>query len=801
MLKNYLKIAFRNILRHKGYSFINVAGLAIGMACCLVIMLWVLDELSYDRFHENAAQLYRIEQDQFYSERIFHVNVTPFPMAEGCKAEIPEIKYATPYPHTGTLLLRYKEKAFFEGNVVAVNQDFLHMFTFPLIKGNKAEALKEPHSIIITESIAEKYFSDANPVGEVITVNNRFEFTVTGVLKEMPTNSIIHFDMLVPFEFLEDLNRGGLDQWGSNNIVTYVQLHEHTNVEDVNEKITDLRYRRVLELFQDDAEGLKRFQEGRKTQFMLRPLTDIHLHAYFGYNKSAGFILYIYVVSVIALFVLLIACINFMNLSTARSTKRAKEVGLRKVVGAVKEHLLGQFYGESILLALIGLMFAIILVLNILPGFNTFTEKDFTIKTLFQWKFIVGMLSVTLLTGIISGSYPALFLSAFKPVLVLRGNLSSGTKGALFRKVLVVAQFTLSIILIIGTMVIYNQIQFMKSKNLGYDKEHLLYIPLRGNTRDSFDIVKQELLKEQKILNVTGTNHPPHNIGSNTSNFNWDGKDPDYSILISVNAVAHDYVETMKIDLVEGRSFSKEFTSDTASAFMVNEELVKIMGLKSAVNQRLSYGSTDGTIIGVMKNYHFQSVSEKIEPLAIFVQLESINYMVMRLPPGDIPATIDYVKSTWERIIPNYPFDYGFVDQNIDRLYQGWESLGTMLKYSTFLAILIASLGLFGLASFTAEQRTKEIGVRKVLGASVSSLVLLMSKEFTKWVLLANVIAWPISYFLMNNWLQNFAHRIIIGLDTFVLSALLALIVALLTVSYQAIKAGLANPVNSLKYE
>ncbi len=800
MIKNYFKVAIRNIFRHKGYSLINVVGLAIGITCCLLIMMWVMDELSYDQFHENKNTIYRVEQDQYYSGSTYHVNVTPYPMAGGLIEEIPEVKDATPFPGAGTLLLRYGEKAFFERGVRAVTPAFLRMFTFPLIRGDKESVLVNPHSMVISEEIAEKYFGDEDPLGKVISINNRFDFTITGVLKNIPSNSILQFDMFVPFEFLKDLGRT-IDQWGWNSIVTYVQLHENARIDEVNAKITDLRHSKVEELLQDEPADLQRFQERRKTQFMLMPLVDIHLHAYFGYTRSMGNMLYVYVVSAIAVFVLLIACINFMNLSTARSANRAKEVGLRKVVGALKIHLVRQFYGESILLAFIGLFFSLLLVILLLPGFSTFAEKDFTLKTLFNWQFLLGMFGVTLLTGVVSGSYPALFLSSFQPIKILRGGLSAGAKSSLFRKVLVVLQFTLSILLIIGTIVIFNQINFMKTKELGYDKEHLLYIPLRGDTRQSYDVLKHELLKDQNVLNVTGTNSPPTNIGSNSSGGDWDGKDPDLNVLISFGAVEFDYVETMKIDLIEGRSFSKEFTTDTSSAFLVNEEVVKIMGVESAVNKRFDFLDIEGTIVGVMKNYHFQSVSENIEPLAIYCGPDNISYIVIRLQAGGTPAAVEYVKSTWERVVPNYPFDYRFVDQVLDDNYRGWQQLSDLLKYFAFMAILIASLGLFGLASYTAEQRTQEIGIRKVLGASVANLVLLMSKEFTKWVLIANVIAWPIAYFVMNNWLQNFAYRINIGLWTFIFSAAVALTIAVVTVSFQAIKAALSNPVDALRYE
>lgn len=799
MLKNYLKIALRNIIRHKGYSFINIAGLAIGLTCCLLIMMWVMDELSYDRFHENKDTIYRVEQDQNYSGSVYHVNVTPYPMAEGLIAEIPEVKNASPYPNTGTLLLRHKENVFFERGARAVTPAFLHMFTYPFIRGDKTSALSNPNSMVITEELAEKYFGDSDPMGQVISVNNQFDFIVTGILKNIPRNSVVRFDILLPFEFMKDLGRT-IDQWGWNSIVTYVQLDENAVIDDVNEKITDLRHRKSAELIEDPKE-LDEFQNRPRTQFMLMPLVDIHLHAYFGYTRSMGDIIYIYIISAIAVFVLLIACINFMNLATARSANRAKEVGLRKVVGAMKNNLVGQFYGESILLAFIALFLSFLIIMIILPSFSTFVDKEFSRMSLFQWEFLTGMLSVTLLTGIAAGSYPALFLSSFQPVMILRGSFSAGAKGTLFRKVLVVLQFTLSLLLILGTIIIYSQVKFMKSKELGFDKEHLISIPLRGDSKLSFDVLKHELLKDQKVANVSGTNFYPTSIGSNSSGGEWDGKDPELRVLISFGSVGYNYVETMKIDLAEGRSFSKEFATDNSSAFLVNQEVAKIMGKESVVGQRFSFVGKEGIIIGVMKNYHFQSVARNIEPLAIDLEPTKNRFMIIRLQAGDTQAGVEYVRSSWTKIIPNYPFDFEFFDQTIDQMYSEWEKLSTLLEYFSFLAILIACLGLFGLASFTAEQRTKEIGVRKVLGASVIGIVMLMSREFIKWVLVANIIAWPISYLVMNNWLQIFAYRIDIGIGIYVLSAVLALIIALVTVSFQTFKAARANPVNALKYE
>jgi ABC-type antimicrobial peptide transport system permease subunit len=409
-------------------------------------------------------------------------------------------------------------------------------------------------------------------------------------------------------------------------------------------------------------------------------------------------------------------------------------------------------------------------------------------------------LIVTLFTGVVSGSYPALFLSHFHPIRIIRGGTAGGDSGALFRKILVVFQFSISVILIVSTILIYNQVHYMMEKELGYDKEHLIFLPLRGDSRESYDAVKVALLQKNSVLNVSGTNHNPIHIGSNSSGIDWDGKDPELRLLVSTGAVDFDYVETMGIELLEGRSFSKAFSTDTAGAFLINQALLKIMGKESAVNERLNFGR-EGTIVGVMKNYHFQSIENKIEPLAIHVDQSRINYMLIRLSPGNIQDQIADVEDTWNQIIPDYPFDYYFVDEALTEQYAGWSKVSTLLRSFAILAILIACLGLFGLASFSAEQRTKEIGVRKVLGATVGNLIILMSKDFTKWVLIANLIAWPLAYYLMNAWMADLAYRIDIGFGVFLLTGLVTLVIALLTVSYQSVKAALTNPVDSIKYE
>ena len=785
MLKNYLKVILRNIRKHKGYSFINITGLAIGMACCLLISIWVLDELSYDRFHTNAPQLYRVEEDQQYSGRVFHVTVTPHPLAPALIEEIPEILDATRYVWSGGLLFRYGEKAFFEYSIRAVDPSFFQMFTFPLIKGDKNRALESAYSIVINEDIAEKYFGMEDPLGKVITINNTHEFTVDGVIQSVPHNSILQFEVLIPYAFLEKIGRTNLE-FGSNSIGTYVQLRPNATMDQVNAKISGFIKAKVP----DSA-----------TELVLKPLTRIHLHSYWGYEKDVGAIQYVYMFSIIALFVLLIACINFMNLSTARSSNRAKEVGMRKVVGALKSHLIRQFYGESVVFAFIALILAVIIVTVMLPIFSDFADKDLSWNVGGIVTILIGLTAITFFTGLVAGSYPALFLSAFQPVKVIRGALKSGAASSWFRKILVVVQFSLSILLVIGTVVVYQQLTYMKNKRLGWDKEHLVYIPLRDDVRKVYDTLKTELVKDPHVLNVTASSQLPSNIGSNSSNFNWEGKDPNFTTLIGNNSVDFDFIETLKIEMKEGRSFSKEYSSDASSGFVINEEVAKLMGRESVVGESCMFFGREGTIIGVTRNWHYQPVRNEIEPLAIYIEPEWNRVMLIRIPTGNISESIKSIETVWKRVIPTYPFEYYFLDENFDEMYRTEESIGTLLKYFTVLAVFVACLGLFGLASFTSEQRTKEIGIRKVLGANVSNITLLLCREFFLLVLVSNIIAWPVAYFLMKGWLQKYAYRTSLSVFIFVAAMGIALMVAFLSVSFQAIRAATANPVDSLRYE
>jgi putative ABC transport system permease protein len=791
VLKNYIKVVLRSIRRQAGYSLINIAGLAIGMACCLLITLWVFDELSFDRFHENASQLYRVEENQFYSGRVYHVTVTPYPLAPVLKEEIPEIVEATRRVYSGGQLFRYGDKSFYEDMVWAVDPSFLKMFSFPLIKGDPSAALSDPSSVVLTEETARKYFGEEEPLGKVISVNNELELKVTGITKNVPLNSTLRFDMLFPYELLRSRGRTN-EEFGSNSIGTYVELQSGASLPAVNEKIRDFIKKRV---------------EGSVTELELFPYTKIHLFQYFGYDKSAAGVRYVYVFSLIAAFVLLIACINFMNLATARSAGRAQEVGLRKVVGALKKHLLVRFYSESMIYALLSLFLALILVSFVLPWFNALTGKDISLNLWGYRQVLLGVVGITLLTGLLAGSYPAVFLSSFQPVRVLKGSLKAGAGSALFRRVLVVTQFALSVFLIIGTVVVFRQMNFMRTASMGFDKDQIMTMRLRGNTASSYEAFRNELRKDSRVLGVTAATHLPSAIGSNSSGAEWKGKDPEQKILIGLSGVDYDYIDVLKIELLEGRNFSREFESDKTQAFLVNEEVRKLMGKPAVAGEEFSFVGRKGRIVGVMKNYHFESLQAKIEPLAIFLLEPSgleghgFNYALIRISPADLPGAVNFIRDTWNHVLSGFPFEFLFLDEQIDEMYRTEERAGQLLRTFAVLAIFIACLGLFGLASFMAERRTREIGIRKVLGASVPRITILLCREFFFLVLLANVLTWPLAYWVLGNWLKNYAYRIPLSPLVFVFALGAAMIITILTVSFQAVRAAVANPAEALKYE
>jgi putative ABC transport system permease protein len=799
---SYLKTAWRKMKRQKGYALINIASLAVGLAGALFIWLWVQDELSYDRFHAQAPALFRVEQDQSGGQGTFHVYVTQFPMGPAIQGAIPEIKRSVRFARTGGLLVRRGEKAFFEDQIRAVDPAFLEAFSFPLLRGDPAKALSDPRSLVLTEETAAKYFGSEDPIGQTLVIDNRHSLAVTGVAKNVPANSTITFDMLVPFEFMRTVGTD-IDAWGSNAIITWVELKDPAAAAVVGDKMTAYMTELFYDSVRSDPEALARAQKRRLPQYMLMPLTDIRLKAIFGFGQSVGTVQSVKSFSVIALLVLLIGCINFMNLATARAAGRAKEVGLRKVAGALRGNIITQFYGESALTTGIALVASFMAVALLRPAFNSLAGKEIPLTALFSPPFLLGLFAATLLTAFVAGSYPSLLLSSLRPASVFRSGTRSGSRSPLLRRVLVTIQFGLSIALLVGMAVVYRQVDFLRTKALGFDKDRLIYLPLRGETAASYPALKDELLRSPLIPAVTGTSQIPTYISANSWGASWEGKDPENRVLIGVTLADFDYPETLGIDMAAGRSFRREYATDAGGAFMVNEEVARLMGLRpqEAVGKPFSFQDVQGPIVGVMKNYHYTPVQNPLEPMAVLVNRDGVRFAIVRLAKGDTAAAMAQVEVAWKAVNPRFPFDYRFFDDDYDQSYRQYERMGAILRWFSALAVLVACLGLFGLAAFLAEQRRKEVGVRKVLGASAGQVVLLLSKEFARWVLLANLIAWPAAYFTARSWLMKFPYRTTVPAVLFVLAGAAALAIALLTVSGQAWKTARRNPADALRYE
>jgi len=788
MVRNYILVALRNMKRHRGYSFINIFGLAMGMACCILIFMWVLDELSFDRFHENGDLLYRVNKIWRKGETA-HYATTPAPLAEALKEKFPEILNATKIRNIPSVLMTYDEHVFQEPNGIFADPTFFQIFSFPFIIGEPKSALSDPFSIVLTERLSKKYFGLEDPVGRVIRIDNRDSFTVRGVVKDVPPNSHIQFDFIMPYQLIPLIEPRTRYDWHNVLYYTYILLQENTDPRQVNEKIADYLKKPIPE---------------STSTLYLEPIKRIHLHSsHLRMNvANTGRIQIVTLFSAMAMFILIIACVNFLNLTTARSSQRAKEVGMRKVLGAYRPQLLGQFFGESAVLTGVAFMLAIMLVLLLLPAFSTLSGKALSLKTLGDKNFCFGVLGIGLITGLLSGCYPALILSSFKPVKAFKGNIQGSSKGYVFRRVMVVFQFFLTITLIIGTVVVYKQLQFVQDREMGFDKDHLVILPVSDEIRDKYDVFKRELLENPSIINVSGSvSSPSWGYDNTTLNVDWAGKRPDQEILMRGVGVDYDFFKTMKIELLKGRPFSKAFSTDTVN-YMLNESAVQAMGFEEPVGKTFRFGEKAGTIVGIVRDYHFRSLRVPIQPL--FLRIYSsrwLRFLFVRMESNRIPQTMAFVEEKWMTFSPNTPFQFMFVNDLLNSMYRTEQRIGVLFKYFTVLAIAIACLGLFGLAAFIAEQRTKEIGIRKVLGASGSSIVVLLSKEFGKWIILANIIAWPVGYFTMNQLLKNYAYKIRIGIDTLILSGLIALIVALVAVGYQSIRAAMAHPLDSLRYE
>jgi predicted permease len=786
MFKNYIKVAWRNLVRHKAFSSINIAGLAIGLTCSIFILLWVQHELSFDRFNKDASRMYRL----VCAASGFKAAVNPAGMPGELKVKMPEIEEATRISQFQSHVFQVGDNKFEEKQLLCVDSNFLHTFTYPLSKGNIKTALMRPDAIIITESMATKYFGKQNPLGKFIKRDPGINMVVTGVMKDVPANSHLKFTALMPMSSIYNDNWDLKNNvWDNFNFFTYLKLKKELDKEE-QKKFNA----RVDEIYKTHEKNLK-------VNFWLQPLTDIHLLSDFQVDiPGHGNMQYVNIFFVVAIFILVVACINYMNLATARSERRAKEVGLRKVVGADRKQLIGQFLGESLLVSLLALIIAIGLVYLLLPAFNEISGKQIHFNIL-EGKWMAAVAGIAIVTGILSGSYPALFLSGFQPVKVLKGSkiITGGNK--LFRNGLVVTQFAVSIILLAGTVVVYQQLKFIRDMNLGFDKSNLVYTNMKGEMWSKQDALKNELKRNPLTSDFAVISDIPVDLTSGTVSVEWEGKDPNSQVVFPTLHVSEEFFDVFKMTMLSGRPFSKEFKSDTSN-YIINEKAARIMGMtpQSAVGKPLTLWNRKGTIVGVVKDFNFKPVQQPIEPMILGLNGWG-GVVVVRTPPGKTAESIAALEKIVVSINPTFPFSYDFLDQNIANLYQGEQRMGSLFNIFAVLAIIISSLGLYGLSAFMAEQRTKEIGVRKVLGASVSNMVVMLSSGVTRLILVAVVIAVPVAWWAINRWLESFAFRVEMNWVVFLGASLAALFIGWITVSFESVKAALANPVKSLRNE
>ncbi|MBN1224049.1 MAG: ABC transporter permease [Candidatus Aminicenantes bacterium] len=801
MLKNYLKVAIRNIRRQKLYSIITISGFTLGMTCCLLILLYVKHESGYDSFYPDSDRIYRIATEVTGSTGTSHSAATPAPVGPALKAEYSEFEYITRIYFQSDMLFEYEDKHIFEDNVIFADPEFFKVFPFRVLKSQSAQLLNSPDSLVLTARAAEKYFGKEDPIGKSIRIDREQSFQITGVIEDVPSNSHFHFDFIVSFLAKNEKNFGTwLNLWtGITSLYTYAVLPKTLNIEEFSHKVEDVI---------TEHSGKR---PGVTWKIFLQRLRSIYLYSHLEDEiKQNNFVSNLIMLSTIAFLILVIACFNYMNLATSQSARRAKEVGMRKVLGAEGRQLIRQFVGESIFLTMIALCLSLLLVEILIPSFAALVGKPVLYNLSENLPFVAAFVLIAIIVGAASSLYPAIFLSRHQPVKTIKNQKEtdrSSTAQMIFKKGLVVSQFFVSILLIICTLIINSQLHYMRTAHLGFDKEHTIVIPFYDeSSQKHYESIKHELMKYEDVIGATACLKPP--IADNvliTSAFPR-GKEAGFSFNLQLNAVDYDFIDNFGIGLVAGRNFSPEYSTDSKEAMIINETAVGAMGYSSpedALGKALKTGyyGLEGTIIGVVRDHHISSFHEEIEPMAMVHYPELFYSMAIKIRSQRVRQTLAAIEKTWTQFIPEYPFAYSYLDADIDRLYRAEEQTAKIIRTFSIIAIFIACLGLFGLAAHTAQKRTKEIGIRKVLGASEANLVVMLSSEFTKWILLANVLAWPIAYYVMHRWLRNFAYRASIDIRIFVLAAGSAFLIALLTVSYHAIKSALANPVKSLRYE
>ena len=794
MFKNYFKIALRNMQRQKLFSFINISGLAIGITCCLLVLLFIQNELSYDMFHVNADRIYRLEEGYTFNDEFRRTEYTAAPYGPTMVKEFPEVVNSVRIDNGyiwDRIFIRYKEKEFFEEYFNVADPSIFEVFSFPLIKGDPTTALNDPKAIVITEKIAKKYLGNEDPLGKTLSVTlyrtgsgSNHDLTVTGVMKNIPPNSHLQFDILGSINGFETFYDFGewMDRWYGDFFTNFLLLREQSFFKDLENKFPNF----IKKYKTDDTQDTKLF---------LKPLKEVYF--------TPEIKRYIYIITAVSLFILLIACFNFINLSTARSLSRAKEIGVRKVIGANRAGLIKQFIGESVLFSIFSLVIALALIKLLLPVFNTFVDRNLQFDY-FQNPFIIfTSVILALIVGILAGAYPAFFLSRFRPVTMVHGISETSSKRFRLRNILVVFQFAVTVVFFIGGIITFNQVSYISNTNLGFDKEQVINVTMHESfTRERLESIKNELLGNANISHATYSTSIPFTETRKRTVETQNGEHIGFLYFIYTD---YDFIETMGINLIEGRNFSQAYSSDVSETIIINETAAKKYTHDSPIGSKIMLSSISKyNIIGIVKDFHIHSLHREIVPLAITVMpsvFRDYKYISVKIHPGKIPEVINFLQNTMKKFSPGYPFEYTFFDERINALYKNEHRLITVFSSISILAIFIACLGLFGLAAFSAERRTKEIGIRRALGATVPGIVMLLSKDFAKLVLAANVIAWPIAYLIMDRWLQNFAYRINFGWWVFILAGILTLAISIITISYQSIKSATANPIDSLRYE
>jgi putative ABC transport system permease protein len=801
MFKNYLKVAFRSLNKNRVYSVINVLGLSLGLTVTILVFLFIKNETSYEKHWSGYDRIYRTGIKANLMGQVMDAPISPSPMANALRTEFTDVETATRIePVKQEILMRHEQTKVYIQNIVRADSSFFKVFDYEFVHGNPKTALVEENAIVLTEETAIKLFGDKNAMGEIVNYDDRTDMIVKGIVKNSDKLAHFEFDMFVSDNGIQNI-------WMSNGWYTYFKLKEGANIEDFEEEMTS----NFLKKIEPNVEQFLKitveefFKQGNSFEYQLQPLQDIHLYSHKDWEiKQNGNVMYVYVFIGIAFLVILIAGINFMNLSTARSGKRAKEVGVRKVTGASRKMLIVQFLTESVIQSILALFLAFILVELFLPGFNNILETNLNLANDHLSQTIAFSLIVTVFYGLFAGSYPAFFLSGFQPIAVLKGDLTKTKGGAMLRKILVITQFTASTILIIGMIIIFKQISFLQHKDIGFKGDQVIIVPLQTDKMaENFRSYNDIFLKNSNVLSVSRASYFP---GDNPNQTMYKLEGSEEQIPLWNMEVDYDFFKTLDVKLLEGRLFDREQESDSISYFILNETAVKNLNIENAVGKRIAYfinqqgDMKNGNIIGVVKDFHVEGFNQPIRPMILKVS-NILGFASFKLAENDMSATIDYIEKEWNKLEPSHPFRYTFLDQKFGALLRQQENFATMFLFLTILAIIISAMGLYGLASYTAEQRTKEIGIRKVLGASVGQIMKMLTTDFMKLVFIANILAWPITYILAKDWLTNFSYQIDMPLLPFVFATMLALLIALLTVSTQAYQAAISDPVDALKYE